>query len=218
MKPFDAIKASAYDSRSPAWHCRCPDLHALQFGCSHDAGCNLAYLNSNQRPYGLASKCLHVYVLTGGAAAMKASGYAPKMIRSRAPKEPNVSAADAEAIWSEDNSTSSSPATPPQDLAQSAPEASSSRAAADIAQEQGEATRSYGMYRPLGTTSSPPGSTSQSGRPSEAGSTGTRQPYWRRQYIFCAATMPSGSGDKKDKSISKVCHRSTPMGNSWVSQ
>ena len=135
---------------------------------------------------------------------MKASGYTPKMIRSRAPKEPDVSAADAEAIWSEGSPSSSSPATPPQDLAQSAPEASSSREAADTTSEPGEATRSYGMYRPLGITSSPPGSTSQSGSSGEASSTGTRQPYWRRQYIFCAATMPSGSGDKKDKSISKV--------------
>ena len=167
---------------------------------------------SHARPQSCSCLVKHLliilHVLAGGAAAMKAAGYTPRMMRSQPPKQPALSAADAEAVW--EDGSSSAPASvlsAPQDAAHSLPGPEDTGAASTAGRQAPDAeggAGSYGMNRPPGSTSSPPGSTSQAASVSGPGSTETRQPYWRRQYIFCAATMPSGSGDRKDKSISKV--------------
>ena len=137
---------------------------------------------------------------------MKSAGYTPEMMRSRPPKQPALSAADAEAVWEGSSTFTPASGSAPQDAVHSWPHQSTGTTSTSGRQgpDAEGAAGSYGMYRPPGSTSSPPGSTSQAGSAPGPGSTEARQPYWRRQYIFCAATMPSGSGDRKDKSISKV--------------
>ena len=57
------------------------------------------------------------------------------------------------------------------------------------------------VHSAAGQHNAGPASTSQ---PQREGSTPPAAPRWRRQYIFCAATMPAGDG-AKTKSITKVC-------------
>ena len=148
---------------------------------------------------------------------MQGGGYTRAMIRSKPAPPPDAAEASPDAIWEAASSSSPSSSSSQDPDSGTSTETSSSEASgsgAASSDPSGGGSSSYGMYRPPGVSSSPPGSTSQPGSTKgRSGSGDARQPYWRRQYIFCAATMPSGGGDRKDKSITKVTANLEVVGN-----
>ena len=116
---------------------------------------------------------------------MRAAGYTASLLRKRrAQPEP----AEDTAIWDPPAAQMSSVA----DLSQQQQQQQQQQQ--PISQQQWEPVRSAGSQLDAG-----PASTSQPQRESSV----QAAPRWRRQYIFCAATMPAGDG-AKTKSIKKV--------------
>ena len=115
----------------------------------------------------------------GGAAAMQAAGYTPAAVRRRKA----LALAEPEDIWQQPGTSSAG-----------RPAESSVPA---LQQQQPEQLQLQQAER---TASSSVGLASTSGRDGVS----EPEPYWRRQYVFCAATMPAGDGAKQ-KSVAKVC-------------